>query len=42
MISFTDIPGKGRGVVADEDIAAGTVIEVAPIITIPIFDKDPL
>ena len=41
LISFTDIPGKGRGVVADEDIAAGTVIEVAPIITIPIFDKDP-
>jgi hypothetical protein len=41
MISVTDIPGKGRGVVAKEDIAAGTVIEVAPIITIPIFDKDP-
>ena len=38
FVTWRDIPGKGRGVVAVGDIAAGVEIERSPVIFVP--DKD--
>jgi len=35
MIRIGDSPGKGRGVFATVSIAAGTLIEAAPVIIVP-------
>jgi len=37
-VDQSTIPGAGRGVFAKEDIAAGEVFEVAPVIVVPFGD----
>lgn len=44
---ITEIAGKGKGIVTDEDIPANTVVEVAPVIVMSaadrkLLDKTPL
>lgn len=31
-LTFADTPGMGRGIFTSEDIAAGTIVEVSPVI----------
>lgn len=42
MIEVKKIPNKGRGIVATQDIAEGTVIEIAPVVTFPLQQIKPL
>lgn len=39
MIKVNKIPNKGRGVIATQDIAKGTLLEVAPVAVIP-FEEE--
>jgi len=39
LLRVHDFPGKGRGVLAAEDIPAGTLIERAPVLIIPHKDR---
>ncbi|MES2176785.1 MAG: SET domain-containing protein-lysine N-methyltransferase [Gemmatimonadota bacterium] len=45
MVTCAIIPGKGRGVVALRDVAAGTEVERSPVIIVPaddLIDRSPL
>lgn len=35
MIEVREIVGKGRGIIATEDISQGTLLEVAPVVVFP-------
>jgi hypothetical protein len=37
-LTVKPIPGKGRGVIAERDFAAGEVVEVAPVVLVPDAD----
>lgn len=39
MLFIKEVPGKGRGVFTDEDIKAGELIEVCPMIIMPFEDR---
>ncbi len=34
-----EVPGKGRGVFTDEDIKAGELIEICPVLVLPYKDR---
>jgi uncharacterized protein len=38
LVSWSVVPGKGRGVVATRACAAGTEVERAPVIVVPLSD----
>jgi SET domain-containing protein len=42
MIEVQKISNKGRGIVAIQDIPAGTLIEVAPVVSFPLQQIKPL
>lgn len=39
MLYIKEVPGKGRGVFTDEDIKAGELIEICPMIVMPFKDR---
>lgn len=40
LLQVHEFPGKGRGVLAAEDICAGEIIERAPVLIIPAHDRE--
>jgi SET domain-containing protein len=42
MIEVKQIQSKGRGIVATQDIAQGTLIEIAPVVSFPLQQIKPL
>lgn len=39
MIEVTKIAGKGRGIIATEEIAQGSLLEVAPVVVFPVEER---